>query len=540
MRLGGARHHIEEALNDSEAKSRIPLELRRKAEERLSGIEAAAEDTVANVDAVALLHELQVHQTELEMQNEELLHARSEAEDALFRYTDLYDFAPIGYFTVDASGSILEVNLAGAELLGAPRAELVGADFRLFVVRESILVFRDFLQAVFDSDETKTCELRVLRSREPGAQVRVDGTATKDVEGPKQCRMAVIDITDRKRAEEMLQAAYDDLEIRVDERTAELVQARAESEQRAAELQSVLANMADGVILSDAEGRVTYVNDACIEILEAPPDETFEDWLSRFERFTLDGELLPCGESATARALAGETVRSMSIRGVTPWGKWLTISISASPIRDAEGRILGATTVFHDISERVEFERRQHELLERERHISEVLQQSLVPPQRQYQLPGCRISVTYQAALKEAQVGGDFYDVFELGEGKIGILIGDVAGKGLAAAIQVAAARHSIRSYAFLDLSPARVMTLANEALCKGQEDAESMMTAFFAVLDTRDSRLEACTAGHEPPFVRTGSGEVFDLDCAGRALAIIPGFDYALLFTRCNVVTLL
>lgn len=313
------------------------------------------------------------------------------------------------------------------------------------------------------------------------------------------------------------------------DRNSELNEARAESERRAAELQAVLASMADGVMLSDAEGEITYVNDACIEILQAPPGETFEDWRSRFQRFTLDGRPLQHTEIATHRALHGEIVRDMAIKGLTPWGKEFTISITSSPVRDATGRILGATTIFHDIAERVEFERKRQELLEREHHIAEVLQQALVPPQRHYNMDGCRISVIYEAAAKEAEVGGDFYDVFDLDDGKVGIVIGDVVGKGLTAAIRVAAARHAIRSYAFLDPSPAMVMTLANEALSRDQlDDGMGMLTAIFAVLDARTGTLAYASAGHEPPFICKWSGGVLELDHIGRALGVLPGFDYA------------
>jgi PAS domain S-box-containing protein len=511
-------------LDSNELKSRMHAELRRKAEERVREIEEGTGAPPSDADTIALLHELHVNQIELEMQNEELLRARGEVEAALVKYTDLYDFAPIGYLTLDAKGRILESNLAATELLGMPSSELLGADFRFLVVRQSLSMFNEFLARVLESDQKQSCELRLRSGREPGWHVRVQGKSAQSPEdGPMQCRMAMIDISEGRLFQDMLTTSRDELGVRA----SELAQAREESERRAAELQSMLAGMVDGVMQTDAEGGVIYVNDACIEILEAPSTEAFEDWSSRFELYTLDGEPLPYEESACARALAGETVRNTHVRGVTPWGKALTMSISASPVRDAEGRVFGATLVFHDISVRIEFERLRQELLEREHHIAEMLQQAIVPRQRQFAFPGCRISVEYQAAFREAEIGGDFYDVFELGEGKIGILIGDIAGKGLAAAIQVAAARHIIRSYALLDLSPARVMTLANEALCKGQSEADSMLTAFFTVLDTRQGRMESCCAGHEPPFVRSRSGEVVDLECEGRALGIISGFDY-------------
>ena len=91
-----------------------------------------------------LLHELQVHQIELEMQNEELIQANETAETALKKYTMLYDFAPMGYFTLDPDGTICELNFTGAEMLGDKRFSLVNSNFKLFISEDSRPVFDVF------------------------------------------------------------------------------------------------------------------------------------------------------------------------------------------------------------------------------------------------------------------------------------------------------------------------------------------------------------------------------------------------------------
>ena len=153
--------------------------------------------------------------------------------------------------------------------------------------------------------------------------------------------------------------------------------------------------------------------------------------------------------AASYRALQGETIRDLKHIVITPDGKEIMVSASASPVRDSSGKVIGATTIFRDIKEAVEFERQQAKLLEKEQHISEVLQKALIP-EADYHIPCCDLGIRYESAYAEARVGGDFYDIFEISENKIAILIGDVAGKGLEASIQVAAVRHTIRSYAFL------------------------------------------------------------------------------------------
>ena len=105
-----------------------PAELRRRAETRLSEKQTKASQARAHADNERQVHELEVHQIELEMQNEELQEAREAMEALLEKYTDLYDFAPVGYLTLDQKGVICEANLAGASLLGAARSALVNGD----------------------------------------------------------------------------------------------------------------------------------------------------------------------------------------------------------------------------------------------------------------------------------------------------------------------------------------------------------------------------------------------------------------------------
>ncbi len=108
-------------------------ELRRRAETRLKEQHAHPAPPRTEADTKRLLHELQVHQIELEMQNAELQEARDKVETLLETYTDLYDFAPVGYFSVDEQGLILEVNLTGAALLGIERSRLINRRLQGFV-----------------------------------------------------------------------------------------------------------------------------------------------------------------------------------------------------------------------------------------------------------------------------------------------------------------------------------------------------------------------------------------------------------------------
>ncbi len=173
-------------------------ELRRRAEARLR--EPATKDTPARTetDTQRLVHELQVHQVELEMQNDELRQSRAEVEAGLERYTELYDFAPVGYMTLGRDGAIRQVNLAGARLLGVDRARLVGRPFGFFVDAPDRAGFKTFLEKVFSSQAKEMCEVALLMKEKGPLNLQV--TATLSADG-QECRVMIEDITERKKVE---------------------------------------------------------------------------------------------------------------------------------------------------------------------------------------------------------------------------------------------------------------------------------------------------------------------------------------------------
>ena len=177
-------------------------EQRRKAETKLAERRKKT-DPLPSMDADIrrLVHELQVHQIELEMQNEELMQARAEREATLVQYTDLYDFAPTGYFTLARDGAIRKVNLTGAELLGVARSELLERRFGLFVADEFRSVFNDFLESVFESKKKDSLDLMLGKKGQAAQWVLIEAVCADDQE---ECRATVTDISARKHAEEAL------------------------------------------------------------------------------------------------------------------------------------------------------------------------------------------------------------------------------------------------------------------------------------------------------------------------------------------------
>jgi PAS domain S-box-containing protein len=194
-------------------------ELRSRAEKRLGESSVTASPSGSVEDQLKLLHELQVHRIELEMQNSELRQARSEMETVLEKYTDLYDFAPVGYVTLDRNGDIRAANLTSSSLLGIERSRLIGKRFGHLVSNRARSVFADFLEKVFTSRAKETCEVALLKQGNSELFVQIDGYA---VESGEECRIALIDISERKRAMEALRLAKEVAEVlRLANETAE-------------------------------------------------------------------------------------------------------------------------------------------------------------------------------------------------------------------------------------------------------------------------------------------------------------------------------
>jgi len=181
--------------------------LRRRAEARLRGNGQKRRPRVGDgkpeADARRLLHELQVHQVELQMQNAELQEARDRMETLLEKYTDLYDFAPVGYFTLDKEGRILEANLTGAALLGVERSRVMSRPLPQFMAAASQPVFLTFLKRVFAGTREEACEAELVKEVGAAFWANFHGVSAIVSSGEREsCRVAVSDITTLKRAEE--------------------------------------------------------------------------------------------------------------------------------------------------------------------------------------------------------------------------------------------------------------------------------------------------------------------------------------------------
>ena len=178
--------------------------LRQKAEELLKKKSSKTASPFSEVESLRLIHELEVHQIELELQNEELGRAWADAEVVNDKYIRLYDLAPSGYFTLSPKGEIIELNLAGALMLGKDRSHLINNLFHFFISKDTQDVFKLFLEKSFKNNSKESCEVTLLTSGNQPVYVHLSGIAT---ESGGQCFVTAIDITERRKAETLLKTS---------------------------------------------------------------------------------------------------------------------------------------------------------------------------------------------------------------------------------------------------------------------------------------------------------------------------------------------
>ena len=256
-------------------------ELRKRAEKILAE-DPQAIRSMATADIQKIIHELNVHQIELEMQNEEFRRVQLDLQEALDKYLSLYDFAPTGYFTLDHNSLILDVNLAGSQLLGSEKHRLIGAEFTASISSDSQDAFHLHYREVLKTSIRVSCELNMLKADGTLFRAQLISLVAPDKEGNiNQYRTAVIDITESKQVEKALKLSEQNFRNSMDSSSI-------------------------GIRIGDVERQTFYVNQAFLDIfgyenvdeVRANPveehymPETYADYILRKEKLLL-GEPIP-------------------------------------------------------------------------------------------------------------------------------------------------------------------------------------------------------------------------------------------------------
>ncbi len=250
--------------------------LRRRAEKIARG---KATRMPENMEAMSpeetrrMFHELLVHQIELEMQNEELRRTQAELEASRARYFDLYDLAPVGYVTLSEKGLILQANLTAATLLGVARGVLIKQRLISFILPEDQHSYYHHRKLLFETGAPQVCEMRLVKKDGDQFWARLDATAAQDADGAPVCRTVMIDIAERKRAEEALQRAHDELEQRVAERTEELVRANEALGQSEEKFRNMAEQLVDVLFAADNSAFITFISPSALQMFGWKPEE---------------------------------------------------------------------------------------------------------------------------------------------------------------------------------------------------------------------------------------------------------------------------
>lgn len=296
--------------------------------EALLATPSAAELEVLSTDICRLVHDLQVSHLELEMQNEELRQAYADLQTVRDKYSDLYDFAPVAYLTLDEKGCVREINLAGSALLGVTKTGIIGKLLMICVARSDRDAFRTLRRAVMRSGETRSAEVRFQRADGKCVYARVEALALRNRIGHLTgARVIIHDLTERKQAEDAL----------------------FEEKER---LQITLRSIGDAVITTDIEGRVEFLNPIAEMLtgwsLEAAIGQPLEAIFHVLDEQTGKPIANPVRTCLRCGEIVGLGNHALLVSRV---GREFSIQDSAAPIRDRHRKIVGAVLVFHDVTE---------------------------------------------------------------------------------------------------------------------------------------------------------------------------------------------
>ncbi|WP_128380760.1 PAS domain S-box protein [Streptomyces cavernae] len=395
----------------------------------------------------------------------------TERKAAEERFRGLLEAAPDAMVIVDDAGIIKLVNAQTEALFGYRREELLGHPVELLVPGRFGTHHVEHRRGYGANRQVRPMgaglELHGLRKNGTEFPVEISLSPMETADG-LLVSAAVRDVSDRKRAEERIN-----------------------------QLATLVESSQDAILAATLDGVITYWNAAAQRLYGYTADEVMGRPVSVLAPPDRQDEIAELLE----RLCKGEKAEHFETLRVTRSGELLDVDVTLWPTHAPDGQVIGACAIVRDISDRKRAEAELTALYEQQRHIALTLQRSLMgtPPA----IPGLTTASRYRPATQGAGVGGDWFDLIPLGAGRVGVLIGDVMGRGLEAAAVMGQLRSAAHALAKTGMQPRQLMQ-ALDTVVADLDVPDQLVTCCYLVIASDAGEVTLCSAGHLPTLIAT------------------------------------